>query len=106
KGFYSSPFGVGIGNTANNSLTLSSHNNFIHIMSEIGVAGLLLILMLTSILIISWFNTFFYKNTFTFYFLPILLMLPFFTHNLITNPTVYIMILLCYMEIKLKSEDK
>src|SRR5699024_9846700 len=36
KGFYSSPFGVGIGNTANNSLTLSSHNNFIHIMSEIG----------------------------------------------------------------------
>lgn len=104
KGFFSSPFGVGIGNTANNELNLSSHNNYVHIISEIGLLGIILISLLMIYLLFSWRYSFIHKKTFTFYLIPIILFVSFFTHNLLTNHIIYITILISFFEIKLKSD--
>ncbi|CAM4236277.1 O-antigen ligase family protein [Lacicoccus alkaliphilus] len=101
ENFVDSFFGVGIGNTANNYLGLSSHNNFIHILSEVGVTGLILLILIMVYIIYAWIISFKKRRNFTFFFLPIIVGVSFFTHNLLTNYLIYFGFALSYFELKM-----
>lgn len=97
KSFYSNLFGVGIGNTSNNVLNMSSHNFYIHVISEAGVFILpVLITMIGGLiyLCIKITKESFIKNEFLIsnYFLISILLMGLFTHNLIYHTQYYFLL--------------
>lgn len=98
---FSSLFGVGIGNTNENILGLSSHNFYIHILSEAGILIYLIFPVVVSILIYLSFkeikqgmkNKIILNLTVFFFFI---LLNGFFTHNII-NISVYYFFLALYI---------
>ncbi|WP_411843763.1 O-antigen ligase family protein [Salinicoccus sp. HZC-1] len=98
KSFSTSLFGIGIGNTSENLLSLSSHNIYIHILSEIGVVGLFILLIILFWLLKTWIRAIIRDLKFTYYLIPIILMTGFFTHNLLTNLVFYLILTIIVFE--------
>ncbi|MFC3476015.1 O-antigen ligase family protein [Salinicoccus sesuvii] len=98
--FWQSFFGVGIGNTNINELSLSSHNAYIDFVSETGVIGLLILLFYISILLIAWTYSTKKPQSIAYYLIPTLMFVSIFTHNLITNISFYFVLAVLVYEFK------
>ncbi|USK33684.1 O-antigen ligase family protein [Bacillus sp. F19] len=99
--FNDSIFGVGIGNSSINELNLSSHNFYVNTLVETGILFLPILIILL-IFILNVTTRLLRKsdelNLIGGYLCIMLLILGFFTHNILTNPYFYILLPIVIME--------
>lgn len=84
-------FGIGIGQTSENILSLSSHNFYIHMLSETGI----FILPVAVVFIITTFYKITYHGSFnniSNYLLIFILLICIFTHSVLVNSVYYFLL--------------